>query len=70
MYLYQKMTGSDAVEFCEERLDRFPKDFDSSAVERIEIYSSSIADDGDDFCEIRVFSADDGVLAWTRWNNF
>lgn len=70
MYLYQKMNGQQAFEFCEERLEKFAKDFNLSAVSRVEIYTGSISEDGDDFCEIRVFDAKDGVLAWTRWGDF
>lgn len=70
MYLYQKMNGTAAFEFCEARSDKFAKDFNLSAVARVEIYSASTHEDGEDFCEIRVFDSKDEVLAWTRWSDF
>ncbi len=67
MYIYQVMKGSDAVEFCEEKLTQADlAKVDLKAVNRVEIYSASIAEDGEDFCEIRVIDSRDTVVLLRR----
>ena len=69
MYLYQKITGADAVEFCETKLD-LPANFDLNAVSRVEIFSANIADDGEDFCEVRMIDSKDVVICVRRLLEF
>jgi hypothetical protein len=48
MYLYQTITGADAVEFCKNKLE-LPPDFDLSVVSRVEIFSANTTDGGEDY---------------------
>lgn len=67
MYVYQVMKGADAVEFCETKLTQADlSKVDLNAVNRVEIYSASIAEDGEDFCEIRVVDSRDTVILLRR----
>ncbi len=69
MYLYQTITGPDAAEFCEINLN-LPSNFNLNAVSRVEIFSASIADDGEDFCEVRVIDSRNVVLCVRRLLEF
>jgi hypothetical protein len=69
MYHYQTFKGADAVEFCETKLE-LPENFDMSAVVKVEIYSASLPEDQEDFCEARVIDAEDVVLCVRRMYSF
>lgn len=53
MYSYQNFFGEDAIEFCKLNLT-LPDNVDMASVVRVETYNATFADDGDDFCEVRV----------------
>lgn len=69
MYHYQTFKGADAIEFCETKLE-LPENFDTSIVNRVEIYSASLPEDGEDFCEARVIDGEDVVLCVRRMYSF
>lgn len=70
MDLYQVIEGDDAIEFCETKMNLSAPKFDLSRVKRVEIFSANIADDGEDFCELRALDSGNQVIAVQRVLSF
>lgn len=70
MYLYQVMKDSDAVGFCETKLELDSSEYDLASVQRVEIYSMNAQDGGEDYCEARVFDSSNTVICVRRMYSF
>ena len=66
MYLYETLKGEKALEFCQTILKLEPADFDLDAVNRVEVFATSIQDEGDDFCEYRVIDCHNKLMLSRR----
>lgn len=70
MYLYDTIKGEKARQYCEDNLNMDPADWDLDAVNRIEIYGTSINDPGEDYCEYRVIDCQNKLIAVKRESGF
>jgi hypothetical protein len=66
MYLYDTLKGEIARQYCQTNLQMDPAEWDLDAVNRIEIFGTSLKDDGPDYCEYRVIDCQDKVMAVKR----
>ena len=66
MYLYETIAGENARSFCETTLKMNPAEFDLAAVNRVEVFGTSIDDPGEDYCEYRVIDCHDKVMVVRR----
>jgi len=66
MYLYDTIKGANAVEFCQTVLKMEPADWDLDAVNRVEIFGTSLTDEGQDYCEYRVFDCQNKLMVSRR----
>lgn len=66
MYLYDTIRGEEARQFCETTLSLDPAKWDLDAVNRIEIHGTSPSDEGEDYCEYRVFDCQNKLMASRR----
>ncbi len=69
MRLYQTFRGSDIVPFCDLNLN-LPSNVDIQSIARIETYDGTMAEDGEDFCEIRVIDTDEQIVFIERVFSF
>lgn len=71
MYLYQTFKGTDAIEFCETKLELDPSEYDLATVTRVEIYNvPNPPDGGEDYCEARVIDSSDTIICLRRMYSF
>ncbi len=70
MYLYDTIRGEAARVFCEETLRMDGADFDLDAVNRVEVFGTSIGDPGSDYCEYRVIDCIGKVIAVRRESGY
>jgi hypothetical protein len=68
MYLYDTIQGEKARQYCENNLNMDPADLD--AVNRIEIYGTSMNDPGEDYCEYRVIDCRNKLMAVKRQSGY
>lgn len=66
MYLYETLKGERAVEFCQTSLKLAASDFDLDAVNRVEVFVTSIQDEGEDYCEYRVIDCQNKLMLSRR----
>ena len=66
---YQTFRGADIVHFCNLNLNLPPK-VDMQSIARIEIYDATMAEDGEDFCEIRVIDTSEQIVFIDRVFSF
>ena len=66
MYLYQTIKGAQAVEFCQTTLKMEPEVWELDAVNRVEIHGTSLEDEGQDYCEFKVFDCHNKLMLSRR----
>ncbi|MFN8658750.1 MAG: hypothetical protein U0105_20615 [Candidatus Obscuribacterales bacterium] len=66
MYLVDIIRGENARRFCEDSLQMDGADYDIDAVNRVEVFGTSLDDAGDDYCEYRVIDCREKVVAVRR----
>lgn len=66
MHLYDTITGSNAADFCKRELKMDSTKYDPSAISRVEVFGTDFTDEGEDYCEYRVYDNHGKVIAVKR----
>jgi hypothetical protein len=70
MHLYDTITGTNAIDFCKQQLKMDSNQYDLNNINRIEVFGTNFTDEGEDYCEYRVYDNEGKVIAVKRESGY